>query len=87
MIGQYKLTNSATGQLATLSEVGTDKFVIIQLQCPTRSISQNRLNEVVQALRQINSHLGDRVVIVGHDVDVFELTGEQATMLRLEGVI
>jgi ABC-type lipoprotein export system ATPase subunit len=87
MIGSYKLTNSSTGQLATLSEVGKEKYLIIQLQCPTRSISQNRINEVVVALRNINAHLGDRVLIVGHDVDVYQLTGEQATLLRLEGVI
>jgi hypothetical protein len=85
MIGQSQLTNSATGKLATISELGQDKFVIIQLQCPSRSVSQTRLNEVVQSLRQLNVHLGDRVIIVGSDVDVFELTGEQATMLRLEG--
>lgn len=87
MIGQYKLTNSVTGKLATVTEFGKDKFVIIQLQCPCRAISQSRLNEVVQALQNINAHLGDRVVIVGHDVDVFELTGEQAVMLRLEGTL
>lgn len=87
MIGQHRLINTVTGNIATLSEVGTDKFVIIQLQCPTRSISQTRLNEVVQALKQINAHLGDKVVIVGHDVDVYELTGEQATLLRLQGAI
>ena len=87
MIGQYQITNSVTGKVADLKEVGTDKFVIIQLQCPTRAISQQRVNEVVIALQHLNSHLGDRVAIVGHDVDVYELTGEQATMLRLEGTI
>jgi ABC-type lipoprotein export system ATPase subunit len=87
MIGQSKLINTFTGQIATISELGVDKFAIIQLQCPTRSISQARLNEVTGALKQLNSHLGDRVIIVGHDVNVYELTGEQAVMLRLEGTI
>ena len=87
MIGQSKLINTCTGQLATISEIGVDRFVIIQLQCPSRSMSQSRLNEVTASLKQLNIHLGDRVVIVGHDVDIYELTGEQAVMLRLEGTI
>ena len=87
MIGKYQLVNTATGKLATLKEIGSDKFVIIKLQCPTRSVSQNRMNEVVQALKNINAHVGDKVLIVGSDVDVYELTGEQATMLRLQGEI
>ena len=87
MIGQSKLINSFTGQIATITELGTDRFVIIQLQCPSRSISQSRLNEVTGALKQLNVHLGDRVVIVGHDVDIYELSGEQAVMLRLEGSV
>lgn len=87
MIGSYQLTNSITGKVATLSEIGTDRLVIVQLQCPTRSISQTRLSEVVTALKNINAHLGDKVMIVGHDVDVYEVTGEAATMLRLEGVL
>lgn len=78
-------TRGEIGKLHTL-EVATDSVLIFQVNRHTKDINGQYLESAKEALRTILPE--DKLaVIIGIDVNVYELAGKDAITLKLKGLI
>lgn len=61
-----------------------DSVIILQMTVPFGSMSQRRMEEVRESAEKVIG-LGRKVMLVSADVNVYEIYGEDAVVLRLQG--
>ena len=73
------------GELHTL-DVEKDNVLIFQLPRRTDMLSEVYLAGCIDALKKMNPDIRN-IIVVGADVDVYELCGKEAVLLKLKGII
>lgn len=90
MKARYQIVDTYTKELiANLAEISSpDSMLVLQVPRSTLGITVGYLQRTVDALANLNSHVDtSRIIIVGSEIDVIEVAGEAATMMRLSSQI
>lgn len=84
----FKVISPAQGQLGTMHEIkfeAPDSMLVLQVARETRMLSDSYVNTAMEAAKKV---VGDRpILVIGCDVNLYELTGADATALKLRGLI
>ncbi len=66
-------------------DVSADKVLVFQLPRETHDLSANYVNGVMESVRDALPE-NQPIVIIGCDVNIYEITGADATALKLKGM-
>lgn len=77
--------NGRIGQLHDIS-YEKDSILIFQVNRKTDMINKDYLASAMDALKKVLPQ-GKMAVVIGADINVYELAGEDAVMLKLKGII
>jgi len=81
----HSSTQGNIGELHTIN-VNDDDVLIFQLPRSTRMLSDTYVQNAQEALNEVLPE-GKQALILGADVNIFSLCGEEALTLRLKGII
>lgn len=83
-----KVTKPTEGLVGFLHEVEYDKDSVLVFQLPreTRMLNDSYIQNALKSLREILPD-GKKAIVVGADVNVYSIAGEDATVLLLKGLI
>lgn len=84
-----EIKNSTTGVAGYLEEVQFDEkdsILIFQLPRPTNMLSEVYVEGALRVLKECLPE-GRQAMVIGADVNVYELAGADAVMLKLRGLI
>lgn len=84
-----EIKNSTTGTVGYLEEVQFDEkdsILIFQLPRATNMLSDTYVKGALETMRQCLP-AGRQAMVIGADVNVYELAGTDAVMLKLKGLI
>jgi len=84
-----ELRNSTQGLLGYLYEIpqsDPDSLLVFQLPRATNQLSQGYIEGVVGAAKKMLPE-GKRVMFIGCDVNIYEIAGQDAVVLKLKGII
>lgn len=82
------VTDTSTGYVGELTTISSEPGDVLIFQLPrhTHMLSENYLNEAKLALDKCLPE-GKHSVIVGSDVNVYQLCGRDAVTLKLKGIL
>lgn len=83
----YKIIHNLEGHVATVETIPLpdDSIMVFQLPRLDKNLSQAMLDRAQDAVRAISP--GTKIIVIGCDVDIHTITGEDATSLKLKGII
>ena len=83
-----KVVSPTQGLVGFFHEIEYDKDLILVFQLPreTKMLSENYVQGALKSLREI---LPDekKAIVIGADVNIYSISGEEATALVLKGLI
>ena len=84
----YKVTSTISGLVGELHEIKVQEGNVLVFVMPraTRLMNGSYKDEGKRALEEILPN-GTNALIMGADVDIYELCGEEALSLKLKGLI
>lgn len=83
-----KVEKPSEGLVGFLHEIEYDKDSILVFQLPrkTEQLSDVYVGGALKTLREIIPD-GKKAIVIGADVNIYSIAGEEATMLLLKGII
>jgi hypothetical protein len=83
-----KVEKPSEGLLGFLHNIETDKDSILVFQLPreTKQLSENYVQGALKSLKEVLP-IGRKVLVIGADVNIYSISGEEATALVLKGLI
>lgn len=83
-----KITKPTVGLVGFLHTVEYDKDSILVFQLPreTRMLSETYVQDALKSLREVLPD-GKKAIVIGADVNIYSIAGEEATALILKGLI
>ena len=79
--------NGLVGYLHQIDMSNPDNVLVIQLPRETRMLSNSYMGGVMESIKKLLPGIQQRVIIVGADINLYELAGEEALALKLKGFL
>jgi len=83
-----EIKNPVQGIVGYLHEIeyAKDSILVFQLPRSTAMLHDTYVQGAIRSLREILPD-GKKAIVLGADVNIYEIAGEEATMLILKGII
>ena len=83
----FTVTHNIHGHVATVETipVPADSIMVFQLPRQDKNLSQDMIDRAKAAVNEISP--GTKIIVIGCDIDIHTITGEDATSLKLKGII
>jgi hypothetical protein len=75
------------GYLHQIDFSNPDSILVIQLPRETRMISNSYIEGVMKSIRELLPEVQKKIIIIGADINIYELAGEDALALKLKGFL
>ncbi len=79
-------TRGTIGWLHEVEQTSNDSLLVFQLPRYTKDINDNYINSAREALKEVFQS-SKQVLLIGGDVNIYELAGPDAVILKLKGII
>lgn len=75
-----------TGYLTEIELTEPDSLLVFQLPRPTNMLGDVYVDSAMKSLREYLPE-GRKALVIGGDVNIYELTGSDAVVLKLKGIL
>jgi len=87
-MSKTEVKNPVAGIIGILHDIDYNKDSILVFQLPrhTAMLNEQYIQSAIKSLREILPD-GKKAIVIGADVNIYEIAGPEATMLVLKGLI
>lgn len=80
-------THGLVGYLHRIDLSNPDAVLVIQLPRETKMISNSYLEGVMKSIKDLLPGVQQQILVIGADINIYELAGEDALSLKLKGFL